>query len=62
MICAAQNENKGQCDTHDGQQHMLDTGIQRIVPGKELAQKLDAKRKADAAKVLEKDRNIAANL
>lgn len=27
-----------------------------------LAQKLDAKRKADAAKVLEKDANIAANL
>ena len=27
-----------------------------------LAAKLDAKRKADAAKVLEKDRNIAANL
>lgn len=32
------------------------------VEDKELAQKLDAKRKADAAKVLEKDRNIAANL
>ena len=32
------------------------------VDDKELAQKLDAKRKADAAKVLEKDRNIAANL
>jgi len=28
----------------------------------EIAAKLDAKRKADAAKVLEKDRNIAANL
>jgi len=32
------------------------------VEDKELADKLDAKRKADAAKVLEKDRNIAANL
>ena len=32
------------------------------VEDKELAAKLDAKRKADAAKVLEKDRNIAANL
>ena len=32
------------------------------VEDKDLAQKLDAKRKADAAKVLEKDRNIAANL
>lgn len=32
------------------------------VEDKELAQKLDAKRKADAAKVLEKDRNIAGNL
>ena len=32
------------------------------VEDKELAEKLDAKRKADAAKVLEKDRNIAANL
>ena len=32
------------------------------VEDKELAQKLDAKRKADAAKVLEKDRTIAANL
>ena len=32
------------------------------VEDKELSQKLDAKRKADAAKVLEKDRNIAANL
>ena len=32
------------------------------VEDKELAQKLDAKRKADAAKVLEKDHNIAANL
>ena len=32
------------------------------VEDKELAQNLDAKRKADAAKVLEKDRNIAANL
>ena len=32
------------------------------VEDKELAQKLDAKRMADAAKVLEKDRNIAANL
>ena len=28
----------------------------------ELAAKLDAKRKADAAKVLDKDRTIAANL
>ena len=32
------------------------------VEDKELAEKLDAKRKADAAKVLEKDRTIAANL
>ena len=32
------------------------------VEDKKLAAKLDAKRKADAAKVLEKDRNIAANL
>ena len=32
------------------------------VEDKELAAKLDAKRKTDAAKVLEKDRNIAANL
>ena len=32
------------------------------VEDKELAAKLDAKRKADAAKVLEKERNIAANL
>ena len=32
------------------------------VEERELAAKLDAKRKADAAKVLEKDRNIAANL
>ena len=32
------------------------------VEDKELAEKLDAKRKADAAKVLEKDLNIAANL
>ena len=32
------------------------------VEDKELAEKLDAKRKVDAAKVLEKDRNIAANL
>ena len=32
------------------------------VEDQELAAKLDAKRKADAAKVLEKDRNIAANL
>ena len=32
------------------------------VEDKELAAKLDAKRKVDAAKVLEKDRNIAANL
>lgn len=32
------------------------------VEDRELAAKLDAKRKADAAKVLEKDRNIAANL
>lgn len=32
------------------------------VEDKELADKLDAKRRADAAKVLEKDRNIAANL
>lgn len=32
------------------------------VEDKELAAKLDAKRKADAAKVLEKDRAIAANL
>ena len=32
------------------------------VEDKELAVKLDAKRKADAAKVLEKDRSIAANL
>ena len=32
------------------------------VEDKELAAKLDAKRKADAAKVLEKDRTIAANL
>jgi len=32
------------------------------VEDKELAAKLDAKRKADATKVLEKDRNIAANL
>ena len=32
------------------------------VDDKELAAKLDAKRKTDAAKVLEKDRNIAANL
>lgn len=32
------------------------------VEDQELAQKLDAKRKADADKVLEKDRNIAANL
>jgi len=32
------------------------------VEDKEVAAKLDAKRKADAAKVLEKDRNIAANL
>ena len=32
------------------------------VEDKELAAKLDAKRKADAAKVLEKDRSIAANL
>ena len=32
------------------------------VEDKELAAKLDAKRKADAAKVLEKDCNIAANL
>ena len=32
------------------------------VEDKELATKLDAKRKADAAKVLDKDRTIAANL
>lgn len=32
------------------------------VEDKELAAKLDAKRQADAAKVLEKDRSIAANL
>ena len=32
------------------------------VEDKELAAKLDAKRKADAVKVLEKDRTIAANL
>ena len=32
------------------------------VEDRELAAKLDAKRKADAAKVLEKDRTIAANL
>jgi len=32
------------------------------VEDKELAAKLDAKRKADAAKVLEKDKNIASNL
>ena len=32
------------------------------VEDKELAAKLDAKRRADAAKVLEKDRTIAANL
>ena len=32
------------------------------VDDKELAAKLDAKRQADAAKVLEKDRTIAANL
>ena len=32
------------------------------VEDRELAAKLDAKRTADAAKVLEKDRNIAANL
>lgn len=32
------------------------------VEDKELAEKLDAKRKADSAKVLEKDRNIAAYL
>ena len=32
------------------------------VEDKDLAAKLDAKRKADAAKVLEKDRTIAANL
>ena len=32
------------------------------VEDSELAAKLDAKRKADAAKVLEKDRTIAANL
>ena len=32
------------------------------VEDKELAAKLDAKRKADAAKVLEKDRTIAVNL
>ena len=32
------------------------------VEDRELAAKLDAKRAADAAKVLEKDRNIAANL
>ena len=32
------------------------------VEDKELAKKLDDKRKADAAKVLEKDRTIAANL
>ena len=32
------------------------------VADKDLAAKLDAKRKADAAKVLEKDRTIAANL
>ncbi len=32
------------------------------VEDKNLAEKLDAKRKADAAKVLEKDKNIAANL
>ena len=32
------------------------------VEDKALAEKLDAKRRADAAKVLEKDRNIAANL
>ena len=32
------------------------------VEDKELAAKLDANRKADAAKVLEKDRTIAANL
>ena len=32
------------------------------VEDKELAAKLDAKRKADAAKVLDKDRTIAANL
>lgn len=32
------------------------------VEDKELAAKLDAKRRADAAKVLEKDRMIAANL
>ena len=32
------------------------------VEDKELAVKLDAKRRADAAKVLEKDRTIAANL
>lgn len=32
------------------------------VEDRELAEKLDAKRKADTAKVLEKDRSIAANL
>ena len=32
------------------------------VEDKELAAKLDAKRQADAAKVLEKDRTVAANL
>lgn len=32
------------------------------VEDRELAQRLDEKRKADAAKVLEKDRTIAANL
>lgn len=32
------------------------------VEDKELAEKLDAKRREDAAKVLEKDRTIAANL
>lgn len=32
------------------------------VEDRALAEKLDAKRRADAAKVLEKDRNIAANL
>ena len=32
------------------------------VEDQKLAARLDAKRKADAAKVLEKDRNIAANL
>ena len=32
------------------------------VEDKELAEKLDAKRKSDAAKVLQKDKDIAANL